>query len=135
MTTSIAERYREQEFLTAPPGRLVVLTFDALFAALTRARVGAQTGNTELAVRGVQQARDLIGELLATLDRDNGGEIANHLGALYLFALQQLHGAPIKGNGAAFDRVTSLLTPLRDAFAEIALSSSTTSATARVSLT
>ena len=118
--TPAAEKYREQEFLTAPPGRLVVLTFDALFTALTRARVGAQTGNSEVAVRAAEQARDLIGELLATLDRDKGGEIAANLAALYLFSLKQLHGAAVKGDGAVYDRVTKLLTPIRDAFNEVA---------------
>ncbi len=114
-----AERYREQEVLTAPPGRLLVLTFDALFTALTRARIGSQSGNLELAVRGAQQARDLIGELLATLDREQGGEIAANLASLYLFSLKQLHGAPIKGDGAIYERVITLLTPIRDAFSEI----------------
>jgi flagellar protein FliS len=115
-----AERYREQEFLTAPPGRLLVLTFDALLTALTRTRIGVASGNDELAQKGVQQARDLLTELLATLDHEKGGEIAKNLGSLYLFALERLHGIPKKGDMVRYDQIVQLLTPIRDAFNEIA---------------
>ena len=115
-----AERYREQDFLTAPPGRLLVLTFDALLTALTRARIGVATGNDELAHKAVQQARELLAELAATLDREKGGEIAKNLGALYVFALGRLHGIPKKGDIQRFDQLVKLLTPIRDAFNEVA---------------
>ncbi|MBI3792859.1 MAG: flagellar export chaperone FliS [Gemmatimonadetes bacterium] len=115
-----AARYREQEVLTAPPGRLLVITYDALLTALTRARIGAQTGNPELTVRAIQQARDLIGELLVTLDREKGGEIARNLGSLYVFLLQQLQAGGRRPDAKHFDRLVQLVTPIRDAFAEVA---------------
>ena len=120
MNTPSVERYREQECLSAPPGRLVVLTFDSLLAALTRARVGTETRSPELTARGVQQARDLLGELLATLDRERGGDIAASLASLYVFCLAQLQVGTGTGQRAPFDRLIALLSPIREAFAEIA---------------
>ncbi len=120
MSSTAVDRYRDQEFLTAPPGRLVVLTFDALFTALTRARIGVSSGNVDLVMKGSQQARDLLTELLATLDQEKGGEIARNLASLYVFSLKRLHGLPKKGDTVRFDQVITLLTPIRDAFAEIA---------------
>lgn len=120
MPIPIAERYREQQFLTATPGRLVVLTFDELLASLTRARMGATSGNRDLMIRGVHQARELLGDLLATLDREKGGDVARNLAAIYLFSLEQLHGMPAASDGTVYDRIASLLQPLRDAFETIA---------------
>ena len=132
MNTPSVERYREQECLSAPPGRLVVLTFDSLLAALTRARVGTETRSPELTARGVQQARDLLGELLATLDRERGGDIAASLASLYVFCLAQLQVGTGTGQRAPFDRLIALLSPIREAFAEI--SSAPHSATSRQGL-
>ncbi len=130
MPIPIAERYREQQFLTATPGRLVVLTFDEILAALARARVGATTRNRELTMRAVYQARELLGDLLATLDREQGGDVAANLAAIYLFALAQLHGIPPVNDGTAYGRVVSLLQPLRDAFETVAGGSAGRSAVA-----
>lgn len=131
--TTAATRYREQEILAAPPGRLLVITYDALLAALTRARIGAQTGNRELADRAVQQARDIVGELFATLDREKGGEIAANLASLYVFLLQQLTpDLKARRDAKTYDRLVGIVTPIRDAFAEAAQSPAGQAARAQV---
>jgi len=119
-SSSAGSAYRESEVLTASPGRLVVLTYDGLLAALTRARVGVVMKNYEVQLAGFDKSRALVGELFAALDHDRGGDIARQLGALYLFILGELTTLGIKPDVKQIDRIIAIVRELRDAFDQIA---------------
>lgn len=114
------KRYREAEILTAPPARLLIITYDALLAALARARMGITMQQHEMASGGFARARALLGELLATLDRRNGGELADRLASIYAFLLSELDSVALRGDVTRLERHAGLIRELRDAFAEIA---------------
>jgi flagellar protein FliS len=115
-----ASAYREAEVLSAPPGRLVVITFDGVLASLTRARVGIAMSNHEVLLSSVDKARGLLCQLLTSLDRDRGGDIAKRLFALYLFVLGELLEISMRPDLGRLDRNISLIRELRDAFDQIA---------------
>ena len=115
-----AARYRETEVLTATPGQLVVLLYDHLLTSLRRARVAMEAREVEVQGECLEKARVVLTELLVTLDRDRGAEVAANLGALYSFLLGELVQVGIRGDVRRLDRVTNMIAELRDAFAQLA---------------
>ena len=117
--TRQATRYRETEVLTATPGQLVVLLYDHLLLSLRRARTAMDARDVEAQSVCLEKGRDVLTELLVTLDRDRGGEVASNLAALYSFLLGELVQVGIRADVARLDRVTSMIGDLRDAFAQV----------------
>ena len=99
-----AARYRETEVLTATPGQLVVLLFDHLLVSLRRAKTAM--ANAEFELQGVQleKSRNILTELLVTLDLERGGEIAVNLSALYSFLLGELVQVGVRADAARLGR-------------------------------
>lgn len=122
-TNVASDAYREAEVLAASPGRLLVITFDALIVSLTRARVGMTMQNQDIVLASLDKSRGFLGELLAALDYKQGGDIAKQLGALYSFLLGELMGMGVNQNVKKLERITNIVRELRDAFAQIAVGS------------
>ncbi len=112
--------YRESEVLSASRERLLVITFDALIAALTRAKVGAGMQDRAVCLDGIDRARGLLTELLVTLDHEAGGEIAKRLSAIYVFVLGDLDELALRPNARQLERHAAMMVELRDAFAQAA---------------
>ena len=117
-----ATRYRETEVLTATPGQLVVLLYDHLLVSLRRARVAMEAGDADVKSDNLEKGRNVLTELLVTLDREKGGEVAANLGALYSFLLGELVQVGVRSDVARLDRVTHMISELRDAFAQLSAS-------------
>lgn len=118
-----ATRYRETEVLTATPGQLVVLLYDHLLLSLRRARVAMEARDADVQAECLDKARNVLTELLVTLDRERGGEVAVNLAALYSFLLGELVQVGIRADVARLDRVSHMIGELRDAFAQVATTS------------
>jgi len=116
-----ASRYREMEVLSATPGQLVVLLYDHLLMSLRRARTAMDAHDLEQLSESLEKGRTALTELLVTLDRERGGEVAANLAALYSFLLGELVQVGIRGDAARLDRVTRMIGELRDAFAHLAV--------------
>lgn len=112
--------YRESEVLTASRERLLVITFDALVAAITRAKVGASMQNREVCINGIDRARAILTELLVTLDYEAGGDIAKRLASVYVFVLGDLDRVALRPDARQLERHVTMMTELRDAFAQAA---------------
>ena len=115
-----ATRYRDTEVLTATPGQLVVLLYDHLLASLHRARAAMDARNDELLSEQLDKSRNVLTELLVTLDRERGGEVASNLATLYSFLLGELVQVGVRSDAARLDRVTRMIAELREAFAQLA---------------
>lgn len=85
-----AAAYAREDVLTVSPVGLVVRVLSGAIVALERARRALATTDGITHLREVGRARSLIGELLGALDREQGGEIAGKLEALYGFMLGRL---------------------------------------------
>jgi flagellar protein FliS len=115
-----ASRYRETEVLTATPGQLVVLLYDHLLTSLRRARVAMEARELEAQGEHLERGRNVLTELLVTLDQERGGEVAANLGALYSFLLGELVQLGVRADVPRLDRVTRMIGELREAFAQVA---------------
>jgi flagellar protein FliS len=108
--------YREMELHAASPERLVVLTFEQLVVNLERARIAMERNDIELRVTALRRARGLVGELMATLDFDKGGPIANQLADLYQFMMYELVDIGQRGDLVTLKKLVKIATSLRDGF-------------------
>jgi flagellar protein FliS len=118
--STAANAYRTSEVLAASPGRLVVFTFDALLSSMTRARAGAAMSNPDITIPAVGKSRELLGELLVSLDLARGGDVARRLSALYCFLLAELVSFGMHPSVTRIDRSIAIVRELREAFAQIA---------------
>ncbi len=112
--------YTENSVLTAPPERLVVMLYDGAGRFLARAAAAMRAGDPGLAGEQIGRANAILDELLATLDREAGGEVAEHLESIYLFSERTLVEAQLQRDPAKVERVAALLAELRQAWAAIA---------------
>lgn len=115
-----ATRYRDAELLSATPGQLVVMLFDKTLLTLRRARLACEARRIEERCDQIVKASEMITELRACLDFEQGGDIARQLDALYGFMLRELLVVNRTQEAARLDPVIRVATDLRDAFAQIA---------------
>ena len=115
-----AAQYQEAAVRSASPGQLVVMVYDHLLLHLRRTRLAVEQGNAELRAASLDRARVALGELLATLDRERGGEIAAQLSGVYAFLLGELTDFGRRPSVARLDRIIGMADELRGAFAAVA---------------
>ena len=67
----------------------------------------------------LDKASDIIMELITTLDKDKGGEIAFSLANLYNFVLREINDANTKLNTKSLDSAIKILSELRESWESI----------------
>lgn len=100
----------------ASPHRLIQLLIDAALGKISNAK-GLMI-NSQIAEKGKQigLAVSIIDGLRASLDKSNGGEIAENLDCLYDYMIRRLTDANITNDVAILDEVSSLLKPIKEAW-------------------
>lgn len=109
----------KQDVATADPHRLTLMLLQGALDRIAYAK-GA-TERNELATKAdfISKASAIIMHLRDTLDMEIGGEVAENLFALYNYMLERLGDAHVKNDLKILDEVSSLLTPIRDAWVQI----------------
>ncbi|HBP16291.1 MAG TPA: hypothetical protein DEA08_00680, partial [Planctomycetes bacterium] len=96
------------------PLDLVVLLLERACADIRRAEAAAAKGDLSARLSQLSHARSVVLELIASLDHDQGGEIAAQLASLYGFALEQLAGSvPLENQQAANEVLGEILAGYR----------------------
>ncbi len=114
---SRATQYRELQVLSASPARLTVLLFEHLEVVMRRAQTAMRNDQIEQRVANLGRAREILSELLGTLDIDRGGEIAIDLSMLYGFVLSELVDVGIRRDAVRLGRLIGIVNTLSTAFA------------------
>lgn len=106
---------------TADPHRLILMLFEGAQSALVMARVHMEQKNVAEKGVAITKAIDIVTNgLLASLDAEKGGELAERLAALYEYICHRLLWANLKNDVAALDEAARLLGELHSAWAQIA---------------
>jgi flagellar secretion chaperone FliS len=105
------------QVLSASPARLTVLLFEHLEVVMRRAQTAIRNDQIEQRVTNLGRAREILSELLGTLDIDRGGEIAIDLSMLYGFVLAELVDVGIRRDGVRLGRLIGIVNTLSTAFA------------------
>jgi flagellar protein FliS len=94
--------------------------YDHLLASLRRAGQQIRDGDIEGRVTSLARASDIITELLATLDFEQGGDVASRLSALYAWFLNEISQISRRPDADRLDRMTGLVASLHASWAAAA---------------
>ena len=117
---SIATAYQHSHVVHADPVQLIVLLYDGALSRLAQARQRFQGGDRLQAELAVTKAQAIVNELRNTLNREEGGEIAENLHRLYLYIHDLLVACLLDHKPEPLTEASALLEELRVAWAEIA---------------
>jgi len=90
MTPSKVAAYRQTTIATADPVAITTMLFDGALRAMRRARMRHEEGRRDEFLKELERAYLIVGELLATLDFERGGDLAKQLSGIYAYCLRQL---------------------------------------------
>jgi flagellar protein FliS len=119
-TASHSVAYKQQSILTATPGQLVVMLYDGCLRFLHQAAYAMREGNVIESNTRLQRAEAIIDELRTTLDMEKGGVVASRLQGIYVFCSKHLIEARLSREPQNIEKVSELLSELRDAWAQVA---------------
>lgn len=108
--------YREMEIHAASPEKLLVIVFEQLVVQLDRARIAMERKDIELRVVSLRRARNLVTELLTTLDFEKGGALADQLSDIYVYMLYELVDIGQRGDLRVMGKLVNIAKELRDGF-------------------
>jgi flagellar protein FliS len=117
---SPASRYRENEVTSMSPSRRVVFLYSHVLANLRQARRFMEQGDIEGRSRVLIKAREVINELLVSLDHEQGGEIAVRLSGLYAWFLLEIDHVERKKDIERLERMTQLVAMLHETWDQAA---------------
>lgn len=115
--------YKETRVKTAGPGQLVVMLYEEAVKQCDRAAdyLSAESrkkpSNLEKANSSLGKVRDIVTELMASLDFEAGGEIAKDLFSLYVYFNREIMDANLAKDPERVRSVRTMLDDLRSAWA------------------
>jgi flagellar protein FliS len=116
--TDPVQAYRETQIKTANQIKLIVLLYDGAIRHLSLAIEDLPEGHGryDRINAHIVAAQDIVSELMASLDFEQGGEIARGLFSIYSYANRRLLEANVRKDAAPLEEVKRLLAELRDAW-------------------
>ena len=117
MWNSAHDTYLESRVLAASPLELVRLLYQGAMGAVREARRFLSEGKIAERSRSISKACEIVIQLNASLDHQQGGEIATRLAALYDYMLRRLLEANQRQTDAPLADVLGLLSTLSEAWA------------------
>jgi flagellar protein FliS len=119
----LAKSYRSVAVTTATPGQLVLMLFDGALRFLSTALHGfaveAIGARNEQIHNNLLKTQNILRELQASLDLENGGDFAKTMYALYDFMLAELQKANLSKVSEPIVTVERLLREIRDSWAQM----------------
>jgi flagellar secretion chaperone FliS len=112
--------YQSVHTTTAEPDRIILLLFDGAARFLRQAQQGLDRGGIDAFAYPLSRAHAIIAELSSSLDREQGGEVAAHIGSLYEFMLRHLTEGLVAKSRTHLTEVLHVLQELRDGFEQAA---------------
>lgn len=113
------QAYQKNKYETASPHKLILLLYDAAISNIQRAMDLLDKGDAKVARPHILKAQDIVYELLACLNEEQGGEIAQNLKRVYFYAVRELAQANIHRDRNRLADVLENVRTLRAAWNEI----------------
>lgn len=109
----------KQDVASADPHRLTLMLMQGALDRIAYAKGAMERKEYAAKSDYISRVTAIIMHLRDTLDIEIGGETAQNMFALYDYMVERLNDAHIKNDLNILDEVTSLLTPIRDAWLQI----------------
>ena len=105
---------------TASPAALVLMLLDGLLDELARAEGHLLARNYERKGNSIKKSLRILGALDASLDRPQGGELAENLHQLYAYCGRRLFKASVRNEVEGFRQVADLMRNIREGWEQVA---------------
>ncbi|MBN2680543.1 flagellar export chaperone FliS [Acidithiobacillus montserratensis] len=115
-TAAAMQAYKQVGNQGVSSDRLVLLGLEGILEHIRRARLAIVSHDISSKAESMDKAYQLTAHLLASVNFEQGGEIAKNLDSLYRFLLNQLAQANIFDDLQALDACQPVLEDLRDAW-------------------
>ncbi len=110
----------ESGVMSASPHQLITMLFDGAGTAIRTAALHLREGQTAEKGKAISKALDIVNNgLLAALDLEKGGELAERMASLYDYIARLLLTANLRNDAASLDEAGRLLADLGDAWRRI----------------
>jgi len=113
---TVCMQYAELSGLTATPGELLIMLFNAEIKNIKKAILNINSGNIVDAHNALKKAQAIITELITSLD--DKYEIAKELKPIYFFIKKELITANVKKDAERLEKLLPIVTGLRDTWKE-----------------
>lgn len=120
MSYAAVSRYQQNDVASMSPARQVVFLYSHVLASLRQASRHLATKDVEARERSMNKARDIISELLCTLDFEQGGQIARNLAGLYGWFIDETIQIESSKDGARLTKLIGLVAELHGAWEQAA---------------
>ena len=90
MPSSARDNYVNTEVRTAPPQKLQLMLVEEALRSAERTGRQWQAGQNAEALESILHAQAVLGQLLAAIDRQSGGDLAERVSAVYEFVFRRL---------------------------------------------
>lgn len=120
MSYAAVSRYQQNDIHSMSPARRVVFLYGQALASLRQAARHMEQGEIESRTRCLGRAREIFGELLATLDFEAGGEVAANLAGLYKWFIGEAFQVDLKPDPLRLQHLITLVTELHGAWVQAA---------------
>jgi len=105
-------QYKEQSVMTASPGDLVTMLYEAAIKNVKLSKIAIEEKNYDLSNRHLTKSQDIVDELIKGLDLKYG--MANDLMQLYDYVISELVESNISKNDEKLDNVLDILNEMSD---------------------
>jgi len=114
--------YKQTSVKTAGQGKLIVMLYDEALKQIRQALelMDEKTRALDKVHNALVKTQDIVTELMAGLDFEKGGEIAQNLFSIYMFVNNLLKESNLKKDPEPLRQVKPLMEELRSAWAQIA---------------
>ena len=113
------DAYKKASVNTLDQNKLIIMLYDGAIKNANFAVQFMESGEIEKVHDSLIKTKNIVTELLATLNMDQGGEIAKNLKSLYSYMFSQLIEANMEKKSEPVLNVIDLLKELRGAWVQI----------------
>ena len=112
------QAYRTNQVMTADPGTILLMLYQGAIDFLRRAQEAME--RKDMAEKGlyINKTLAIVSELLASLNLEVGGEVAQNLEALYLFMISHITTANVKNDPRFLTETIQMLSTLKAGWEE-----------------
>ncbi|MCX6379081.1 MAG: flagellar export chaperone FliS [Armatimonadetes bacterium] len=112
-------QYLQTQIETASPTRLIVLLYEGAIRFCYLGMEAMNAGNLEEQNKCLVRAQKIVGELMGSLNKGSGGEVAENLMRIYMYLLDRLVDANFEDNPKGIHETIGLLGELKTSWEEV----------------
>lgn len=113
------QAYQKNKYETASPHRLITMLYDGAIRFMNQSIANVEVQDIEATNLSLSRAQDIVNELIACLNFDEGNDIAVNLNNLYRYVIDLLIQANIKKSVEPIEEAITIIKDIREAWMAI----------------